>query len=94
MCSTFKIQVTQLRGHHLKAALGIINSLYSGLTKLGESALQWRENSHLEGCEWDSLGQNTGVGTLSLLQGIWHLFNLPELPPSYGSKSSSVSCRF
>ena len=44
------IQVTQLRGHNLKAAPGITNSLYSGLTKLGESTLQWRENSHLEGC--------------------------------------------
>ena len=43
---------------------------------------------------WNSPGQHTGMGSLALLQGLWHLFNLPELPPSYGSKNSSVSCGF
>ena len=54
------------------------------LTQVSESCSVMSESLPLHGLSWNSPGQNTGVGSLSLLQGIF---------PTQGSNPGLLHCR-
>ena len=78
------------RGHCFRASTLLGNLLYFGLTFQTPKRLKWSESCSVVSdslqllglySPWDSLGQNTGVGSLSLLQRIFPTQGLnPGLP--------------